>query len=348
MLLKGFGEVLTSVMTVNPALGDLPSASSILDTSNYTFQAVTLGKDAEGFTQHAHVVSSTQYVDGVLASGASSYDSGTFLVLNYGSTLDGGASSYVTSATYLQFLETYKSVPNDPSPLDTRLERGSTLSTQLLDYQYASALPNLGHYANPAIDSQLSAIWNKVGGFGPSSLENYHFYSSTGHASSFVFSGQIQSFFNTNAIMDKDGYLTVNPKAVVNPTQIATESTDGAVLVSSLTTPVSSAKVGVSVTVSAGDACTVAAFGGIKHVGVYCLDLDDMLSSGLLPPYSWDALNNTRKYKLVAKITTLDDPLFHRDFTALTLSGFQKILNENTGSAFTYGGPNITLNFDFK
>jgi len=345
MLLRGFGDILTSVMTVNPALADLPTASSILDTSNYTFQAVTFGKDSQGFTNHSHVVSSTQYVDGVEASGASSYDSGILTIINYGSNLANGASSYVTSAYYLQFSSTYNSVPNDPSPLDDRLERGSTISTNLYNYQYASTLPNLGHYSNPALDSQLSSIWNKVGGFPPSDASDYYFYDNT---SSFTFSGQISSYFNANGLMDKNGYLTFNPKSVQPATARGTEASGGALLVSSTSVPVSSGQVSVSIVLQDGDACTLAAFGGVKHVGIYCLDLASLLSSGLLPPYDWDALNNTRKYKLVATVTTLDDILFHRDFAALGYSGFQTVLNQNVGTGFTYGGPNINLIFDFK
>lgn len=341
MLLKGFGEVITTALTVNPALADLPSASSILDTSNYTFQAVTFGKDAQGFTQHAHVVSSTQYVDGDSASGASAYDHGRLVIINYGSTL--ATSSYVTSATYLHLSSTYNSVLNYPTPLDTRLERGSTSATHLSDYQYASAIPNLGHYVNPPLNNQLSAVWNKVGGFGPSTTSEYYLYDNT---SSFTFSGEVSSYFNGNAIMDKDGYLTFNPKSVQGVATLAAEASAGAVLVSSTTYSVSGGNIIVSVVVQDGDACTLAAFGGIKHVGVYCIDLQQMLSSGLLPPYDWNALNNTRKYKLVATVTTLDDVLYHRDF--LTYSGFENILNKNALGVFSYGGPNINLIFDFK
>ena len=60
MFVQGFGEVLTDALTVNPALADLPAASSILDTSNFTFQAVAFGKDTGGFTHHAHAISSIQ------------------------------------------------------------------------------------------------------------------------------------------------------------------------------------------------------------------------------------------------------------------------------------------------
>lgn len=345
MLLRGFGEVITNALTVNPAISDLPSASAILDTSNYTFQAVTFGKDAQGFTQHAHVVSSTQYIDGDSNLDASAYDYGRLVIVNYGSTLSNGASAYVTSATYLEFSSTYNSVPNYPTPIDTRLERGSTSATHLANYQYASAIPNLGHYINPPLDSQLSAVWNKVGGFGPSSNSKYYFCDDS---SSFSFSGQVSSYFNGNALMDKDGYLTFNSKSAQGVGARGTEASGGALLVSSTSVPVSAGKVTVSVVLQDGDACTLAAFGGVKHVGVYCIDLDHMLSSGLLPPYGWNALNNTRKYKLVATVTTLDDILFHRDLPLLKYSGFENILNKNTGAGFTYGGPNINLTFDFK
>jgi len=307
MFVQGFGEVLTDIMTVNPALAGLPSASSILDTSNYTFQSVTFGKDAEGFTQHSHAISSTQYVDGDPASGASSYDSGILTVINYGSDAADGASSYVVSGTYAQFSATYNSVPNDPSPLDRRLERGSTSSNNLSSYQYASALPDLGHYPNAALDSQLSAIWNKVGAFAPSTASDFIQYDKDNN---FVSSGTITSYFNLNGLVDKDGYLTVkNAPVTGSPSYL-----EGAVLFSSSPDFILSEGVlALNVNIDGNDAVTLVSFGGVKHMGVYCLDLKEMLASGLMPPYSWDALNNNRKYKLVAKSTILDDPLIHRD-----------------------------------
>jgi hypothetical protein len=62
MYTEGFGEILTTILTTNPELSSVPSASAILDTSNYTFQAVTFGKDAEGFSHHAHTVHTTSAI----------------------------------------------------------------------------------------------------------------------------------------------------------------------------------------------------------------------------------------------------------------------------------------------
>ena len=317
MFVQGFGEVLTDIMTVNPALSDLPSASAILDTSNYTFQAVTFGKDANGFIQHSHAISSIQYVDGDSASGASAYDNGILNIINYGSDATSGASSYVVSATYNQFYSTYDSVPNDPSPLDTRLERGSTLSTNLSGYQYASALPDLGHYANPILDSQLSSIWNKVGGFAPSDGGEYHFYDKNKAIS---FTGTLSGQFNTEGLMDKNGYLTVSPSSVDD----SVDYDQGALVFSSTSFSPSVGSLMLKTRAKTGDALSLVSFGSVKHLGIYCLDLQGMLASGLMPPYSWNALNNNRKYKLVAKSTILDNPLFHRDLG--TVSGFKSIL----------------------
>lgn len=333
MFVQGFGEVLADVMTVNPALKDLPSASSILDTSNYTFQAVTFGKDAGGFTQHSHTVSTTNYVNEDSASGASSYDSGIFTVINYASDATNGASSYIVSGTYVQFSSSYKSVPNDPSPLDRRLERKSTASTNLSTYQYASALPNLGHYPNAVLNSQLSAIWNKVGAFAPSTASDWYLYDKD---KNLVTTGTVTSYFNSNGLVDKDGYLTVKNGSV----QTAPVSyPDGAVLVSSAgSLDVSGGVLGLNINIEGNDALTLVSFGSVKHIGVYCLDLKELLDSGLMPPYSWDALNNNRKYKLVAKSTILDDPLTHRDAASQSGLGTHRRLTSTL----------LTFKFDFK
>ena len=83
MFLQGFGEVLTNILTVNPELIELPGASAILDTSNYTFNAVTYGKDAQGFNFHAHSVSTTQFVDDDAARGHSGYNNDHVIAVNY-------------------------------------------------------------------------------------------------------------------------------------------------------------------------------------------------------------------------------------------------------------------------
>ena len=342
MITQGFGETLTDALTANPALADLPSASAILDTSNYTFQAVTFGKDAQGFQGfHAHRATTRAYVNEDPTLGASSYDSGRVIIDNY---FQGGGSlispsSYVTSSLYNYYSATYNSVPNDPSPLDTRLERGSTKNSTISDYYNYSAIPDLGHYLNPIIDPAVSSAYNKIGSYAPSSglgPTSYYFFTPLA-----PFYGDLSGNFNANALMDSHGYLTVSPSSVAD----SDDFSKGAIMTSSLIASVSLGKVALDTVVSGGDAAILAAFGGIKHVGVYCLDLKEMLASGLLPPYGRATLNNTRKYRLVAKVTSLFDFLFHRDWGG-TNSGFEQGLN--LGLLSTNGGPRISIIFDFN
>ena len=337
MITQGFGETLTDALTANPALADLPSASAILDTSNYTFQAVTFGKDAQGFQGfHSHEWSTAGYIDNNPASGVSSYDGFLILVDNF---FKGGwlisPSSYVTSSVYSYFSSTYNSVPNDPSPLDTRLERGSTKNSTLSNFYNYSAIPDLGHYINPIIDPSISGAWNKIGGYPISGVVPSSILFATIPTSFWV---DASGFFNANEVLDNHGYLTVSPSSVED----AVNFSKGAVMTSSLL--VSSGKVAIDTVIERSDAAFLAAFGGVKHVGVYCLDLKEMLASGLLPPYEWATLNTTRKYRLVAKVTSLFDFLFHRDWG--TNSGFEHGLNQ--GAASTEGGPRISIIFDFK
>jgi hypothetical protein len=158
--------------------------------------------------------------------------------------------------------------------------------------------------------------------------------------------------------MDKDGYLTMSPLGLglSGPASLYEE---GAILVSAavssstelLGVPVhpSGGLIKLSAVIRNGDAVGLTCFGGVKHIGVYCLDLKQMLSEGLLPPYSWDALNNVRKYKLVAKVTTLHDPLMSRDH--LSISGLQDLLNAGQflgNDLYAVGGPVVSIIFDFK
>lgn len=362
MITQGFGEVLTDALTANPALAELPSASAILDTSNYTFQSITFGKDAGGFQGfHSHkiiVPAATAWVNNNPANGASSYDGNVFGIINYAAPVTGESgtvSSYVTSATYAEFSSVYNSVPGYPSISDTRLERGSTLNSNLSSYYIPSALPDLGHYPNAAIDPQLSGIWNKIGGYPTSGNTAYIFYAAPLTP---LFTYDLSSFYNANSLMDKDGYLTMSPLGLglSGPASLYEE---GAILVSAavssstelLGVPVhpSGGLIKLSAVIRNGDAVGLTCFGGVKHIGVYCLDLKQMLSEGLLPPYSWDALNNVRKYKLVAKVTTLHDPLMSRDY--FIISGLQDLLNAGQflgSDLYAVGGPVVSIIFDFK
>ena len=150
MYLQGFGEVIADIMTVNPALADIASASAILDTSNYTFNAVTLGKDAEGFRYHSHTISSTDV--------GPVYNGDLLIIQNYDTV---NPSSYIFSSTNLQFSSSYSSTPQAPTIYDVRLEDAPTTTNA------GSGEPDLGHYINAAIHPDFSSVWNIIGAFPP-------------------------------------------------------------------------------------------------------------------------------------------------------------------------------------
>ena len=85
-------------------------------------------------------------------------------------------------------------------------------------------------------------------------------------------------------------------------------------------------------------------FGGFQHLGVWCLDIKETLKQGLTPPFSWDNLDNLRKYKLVSKVSFWDNLMTHNDHSSN--SGMSVLAD--SGSAFDFGGPVFIIKFNFK
>jgi len=363
MFLQGLGETITDLLTVNPEYADLPSASSILDASNYTFQALTYGKDADGFNYHAHMVTSVEFIDSNPSNNASSYNAGRFVAESYTSGTPLYYASYNVSAVqrlgvtvssiyydsdgeqqplrkgevYGQpFSSIYSSIPNYPHISDTRLERGSTAPREVSSF--SATPPDLGHYINSWLNPDLSSIWNVLGGFAPpSGAEVDWYFSSIGRANAY-WSGTISGMYNYYKLVDKNGYVTFNPTRNLLDGNVGANIHKGITIFSSVLAGPGTGQVGVAAVPQRGDATVFALFGGIQHIGLYCLDLKSMLSSGLMPPYGWNALNNNRKYKLVAKVTYFDNLILHNDYT--DNSGLQLL---NTGGDVTILGSPISL-----
>tara|TARA_R110000868_G_scaffold10352_1_gene50968 strand:- start:7250 stop:8299 length:1050 start_codon:yes stop_codon:yes gene_type:complete len=348
MFTQGFGEVLTDLLTTNPALADLPSASAILDTSNYTFNAITYGKDAQGFNFHGHTLSSTQHVLGNISKPVSGFNDGNLIVKRYNAA---SPSSYFFSSTYYEFSSTYNSVPRYPSPKDVRLELESTLTTNASAWTYASELPDVGHYPNAAVSQNLSAAWNVVGGFPPYLMESMPKLYLVDEAGGLVTSGTLSGVYNEFGLVDSNGYVKINEGSgfdnglsSLTPIQGGALS-GGPCVFSGLagTDGITRGQSLLAVVPQLGDAASLAAFGGVSHIGVWCLDLKEMLASGLMPPYSWDHLNNNRKYKLVSKVTFWDNLLSHEDI--IPFSGLFNGLGDSLG--LSNQGPLFVLKFNF-
>lgn len=368
MLTQGFGELLTDILTVNPAIKSIATASSILDTSNYTFNAVTLGKDAQGFLQHGHSLfaQAGDLNTAITLSNLAAIDPVTFGALaiaawknyvtfnnEFVTTLRFNTfspSSYFVSSTHIQLSggpQPYFSIPNYPSIYDNRLERESTKTS--FDSYTGKVSFDLGHYMNPAVSlddvsdlesglsslygvsaATVSSLWNIIGYPPSGNVGKFRLLSSITAFTTPATSGSLSGVFNSQRVMDKGGFIKINE--ALNVTSLSS----GPYVISStnfLTVP----GVTVGVGIQRGDAVALALLGGVNHIGVWCLDLKEMLKSGLNPPYSWNYLNNTRKYKLVAKVTFWDNILYHEDVS--TNSGLS-LLDTN--------GVLVKLNFNFK
>lgn len=362
MLTQGFGEVITDVLTINPALALIPGVSSILDTSNFTFYAVSLGKDSQGYQTHAHYLLSpfTGTLPNFLGIGYTGLqgNSGYVLSRRFNST---SPSSYHSSSTQIYFSSTYTSVPSYPSVYDIGLDKSSKSGfevNQLIQNEVIflsalasnPALKDFGHYKNVVIDKyststvylglnlgiifNVSGMWNLIGSYPPSG--NSSIYMLVDSNGSFVTSGNLSGVFNTQGVVDVNGFIRINPS--VN----AIGASAGPMMyVSSLA---SNPSVYVQVPIQMGDAAALALFGGVNHIGLWCLDLKEMLKDGLMPPYSWSNVNTNRKYKLVAKSTFWNDILLNDDVGGI--SGLKRLAD---GTGYTrFKGPCVVLQIKFN
>lgn len=293
MFVDKAGEHLADIMTMNRTYASIPSASSILDTSNYTFHAVSFGKDADGFRNHAHVI----------------YAPSSTISIKVVSYEGGSVSGYHTSATASALNHRYKLLPESPTPLQTRLETESTVPN------YNTSVVDIGHCLNSILDSALSSYAHLVGCFPASGGTAFQVSSEEG---SLIFSGSLSSFYNRYLIMDKNGFLTFAPGNLNSLEAYAASSdfTKGALRIKGTNFP---KEVKVSLLLTSGDAGSLLLFGGLFHLGLWCLDIKQMLKDGYNPPFNFNALNNIRKYRLFAKKT------FNRDLL-------------NVGSNTTGGG----------
>ena len=308
MFVDKAGELIADVMTMNRGLSSIPSASSILDTSNYTFQAISYGKDAAGFQYHAHQILSPSS-DGVIK------------VISYGTTSFSGYQSSST-ASALEF--EYRLLPQSINPTDTRLELNSTIPV------YGSGVIDAGQYLNVAMHPTLSAFSHLIGGYTPASGSDFKVYN---QSSSLIFSGSIVSFYNSYNMLDCSGFLKFYPGSVVDhklaydflegfPT-LPAASVYSAGIFRSPTTNFPN-EVGLKWILTLGDAATLNLFGGIYQIGLWCFDIKEMLKDGYYPPYNFNTLNTNRKYRLIAKKTFNKDLLYYSSnsaFKSLFMTG---------------------------
>lgn len=312
MFVDKAGEHLADIMTLNRGLSSIPSASAILDTSNYTFQAVTFGKDADGFRYHAHKILSPSG-DGIIK------------VTSYGNT---SFSGYSTSTTASALQVVYSIYPAAPKPTDTKIEHKSTLPN------YSSGVSEVGHCLNAIINQSLYPYAHLIGCFPAASGTTFKILDTQGNI---IFTSSVSSFYNNYQLLDSSGYLTFyNSISPASQVSYKTGIEGGNILYASagaLRTVGSEFPVDVDVVlvIASGDAGALNLFGGVYHLGLWCLDIKEMLKQGYSPPFSFNPLNNIRKYKLFAKKTFNRDLISYTNNSAFKSMFVDGVFSNNVG-----------------
>jgi len=320
MIVDTAGQVIVDMLTLSPSLSKIPSASAILDTSNFSFQAISYGKDVSGFNKHAHAVYDSNY--------------SAIIVRSYESV-----SSYHSSAIGSAILR-YNILPEYPDPLNTRLEQNNCRTV------FSSLFSGLdvGHCANHVLLSSYSSVYQTLGCFAPSGGINYYVLSAdhvSGSLGNILYSGTLSGAYNKYGIMDSSGFLTFAPlNGNQGRAKTATLEFTSGVLINLSPTFSSTGNIDLVWQLSAHDAATLLLYGGVYHFGLWCLDIKQMLKEGHKPPFAFNPLNNIRKYRLFAKKTFSRDLLYLND--AFGASAFKVLLE---GLAAPYIAYQWTIRF---
>tara|TARA_Y100000296_G_scaffold58612_1_gene67572 strand:- start:12 stop:1115 length:1104 start_codon:yes stop_codon:yes gene_type:complete len=338
MIVDKAGELIVDALTITPSLSGIASASAILDTSNYTIRAISFGKDASGYLNHAHepgprAIEATSSADRVLR--VVSYEASTALY---------GVSSYhsAPSATsaIIKFNEIsslgvsagtrYYLLPEAPSPMQTRLE---TKSTAIAPDKGLSGY-DLGHNLNMlnlssvvvgrVLGETVSGTSSFAGCYAPSSGVDWAILSSAEATATPVVTGNFKGLFNTCGTMDLFGHIGVAKDASsahLGRTHLGPflQQTSGLIF-SAADNFSSTGRVDYATCLSGGDAGCAGLYGGIYNIGLWAFDMKAMLKKGKTPPYTFsstagaDSFDDILSYKLFARKTFTRDITYIRDY----------------------------------
>jgi len=294
LIMDEASEVLAKIMVTPPGVSAISSASSILDTSNYTVQAISFAKDGSAYSENAHDISDSRKSAGALIS--SPYSEFT--------------SVGFVSSTSVSSYSPYNLLPSYPQPEDKKLEpnfpAGTSQTTQLIGQnvnfiQYVSVPESKKLNGLPDDSSSTTiGISRSFGCYSASDGTNYDLVTSGTYDQST--SGGVAAGFNSVGSMDFRGFVTAF--------HLSQQTNPGSGLIVSANSNFSSiGEVIYTMTIPAGDLAISNLYGGIYTLGLWSLDLSSTLNNDILPPFNWiDASGVTdREYSLFSKISLTDN-----------------------------------------
>jgi hypothetical protein len=334
MLVDGAGELLAEVMTVSPSLSGIEdhATSSILDSSNYTIQAISFGTGSGAFTSQRNA----QFL---------SDDKIQYLVKTIGETANGVKIGPMVIALQKAPLgESYLpevGLPESPNPSSRVLEHNTSIPASFtgsgVTVDVSSVFPGNGQHVNflpsaigsgmmestefayftpddtaSTYPSSLVLTQTSLGAFPVGSstqgaMDSTTYRMMAAQASS-PFPQVLETgadtfgYFNEVSSMDVSGFVNmVMSGSPGTTTGYAMSSGASGLCVSGGADSTNSGTVEYSIRLSKGDMATVNLYGGIYHLGLWTIDMKQSLLNGNTPPFAFSVLNNPRKYRLFAR-----------------------------------------------
>lgn len=286
LVVNGAAQTIAEAMTISPSLSSIATASSILDASNYTIQAVSFGKAASGYIKNAHDVLNDLVKQTYAATSA---------LVGYvsGSTL----SSYTPPLDF----------PCHPNPEHTTLACLSIDPFSLVslgEYQQ-----NMNFIGVNKLQSGIPLLVNAGTGTYPhrdGTTVRLIFKDGTALGAT-VATSSLPSQINSASGMDRNGFIRkvwgTDPSAgLVVSSTVANVSTLG--------------EVTYTVELGGGDVAMQNIYGGINIMGLWTIDVSDTITTlGKSPPFKfdWDASPASFTYRLFAKKVFLQDITENKD-----------------------------------
>ncbi len=357
MLVDGAGELLADVMTVSPSLSAVNAhCSGIADASNYTIQAISFGTGSDAFRNNAHrsdgaarqslwasVTQSTGMVIQLyessalhpfVGSGKRSYEpiaglphapDPALTTLDKDTSVSAIVGGIAVSSVFPGNGQLTNFIPSGifSSVMDgTAFDNGvsATVAAMTLGcFTAGSASPPY-----PTLTFVNTYKTNLDGSVAEDAGANTR--TSVQYAKG--------SFFNECSSMDVSGFVNMCMSA--SPYNITgTKAYDYTMSSMASGLCVSGAHgpqatdpefgiVEYSVMISADDLATANAYGGIYHLGLWTIDVQQSLLNGNTPPFAFSVLNNPRKYKLFARKGLSKNLCFITDKSTTAATGGNK------------------------
>ena len=334
MLVDGAGELIADVMTVSRSLSGIDDAATnaVLDASNYRMAAISFGTGSyyfnnggRGYDERKNFLINGTYLPPFTTglagiSPLTRIPNDITFSYNYNpdfTTVLDGHSNQDDEASFYQ-------LPTAPNPTLKTLEANTDTSAVInivgrFPISVSSVFPGNGQHCN-FLPSAIASAMMEDTAFGVDTSTVYTAASllgafQEGSSTQFAAQGsvfynegtpqtlsQYGSIFNEASSMDVSGFVTTVMSSVPDA-QYEMSSTSSGLCLSA---PAEETNKGFpfveySLLIGSGDLQSVNHYGGIYHMGLWTIDMNESLLGGNTPPFAFSVLNNPRKYRLFCR-----------------------------------------------